>query len=112
MLTCSFCGLDEKSVGALLAGPGVNICNQCIDVSVRTIATCDALEQPGPSPSAWKTTGDEAVLHEVAATSKLIDKTRDCLQSQITELRHRGVNWTAISAVLGVSQQITQERFE
>ena len=111
MLTCSFCGLGEKSVGALLAGPGVNICDQCIDVGVRTIATRDALEQPDPSPSAWEKTGDEALLHEMAATSRLVDKSRDQLQSQVRELRHRGVHWTAIGAVLGVSQQIAQERF-
>ena len=111
MLTCSFCGLDAKSVGALLAGPQVNICNRCIDVGVRAIATRDALEQSDPSPSAWEKTGDEALLHEMAATSELVDKTRDRLQSQVRELRHRGVNWTAIGAVLGVSQQIAQERF-
>lgn len=111
MLTCSFCGLDAKSVRALLAGPEVNICDQCIDVGVRTIATRDALEQSDPDPSDWENTGDEALLHEMAATSKLVDKTRDRLQSQVRELRNRGVDWTAIGAILGVSRQMARERF-
>lgn len=111
MLTCSFCGLDEKSVGALLAGPKVNICYQCIDVGVRTIATRDALEQPDPNPSDWEKTEDEALLHDMAATSQLVDKTRDRLQGQVRELRRRGVDWTAIGTALNVSHQVAQERF-
>ena len=113
MLTCSFCGLEANAVGALLAGPEVNICDQCVDVDVgvRTIATRNALEQPDPSPLVWERTGDEELLHEMAATSKLVDKTRDRLQSQVRELRRRGTDWTAIGAALGVSHQIAQERF-
>ena len=111
MLTCSFCGLDEKSVGALLAGPGVNICNQCIDVGVRTIATRDALEMPDIKPSDLARTEDETLLHQMAATSALVDKNRDHLQSQIAELRRRNIGWNAIGAVIGVSHQVAQERF-
>ncbi|MBO6742498.1 MAG: hypothetical protein JJ920_06290 [Roseitalea sp.] len=103
--------MDAKSVGALLAGPNVNICDQCIDIGLRTIATRDALEQPNPSPSDLEKTGDEALLHEMAAASKLVDKTRDRLQRQVPELRRRGVDWTAIGTALGVSHQVAQERF-
>ena len=51
MPTRSFCGLDAESVDALLAGPDVNICDQCIGVAVRTVATRDALERPALIPS-------------------------------------------------------------
>ena len=111
MLTCSFCGLEAKSVDALLAGPEVNICDRCIGVGVRTLATHDALEQPDPVPSQWEKTEDEALLCEMAATSELVDRTRDRLQSQVRELRRRGVDWTVIGTSLGVSHQIAQERF-
>ena len=111
MLACSFCGLDAQSVDALLAGPDVNICGQCIDVGVRTIAIRDALEQSDRSPSDWARTKDETLLHEMAATSELVDKTRDRLQSQVRELRRRGIDWTIIGTSLGVSHQIAQERF-
>ncbi|MGZ2259390.1 ClpX C4-type zinc finger protein [Roseobacter sp. A03A-229] len=111
MLTCSFCGAAAQSVDALLAGPDVNICDQCIDVGVRTIATRDALETPDPETSDLVKTGDETLLHQMAATSALVDKTRDHLQSQVRELRARGIPWAAIGAVLGVSHQVAEERF-
>ena len=40
--TCSFCGRDDRAVARLIAGPGVNICGECV-------ATCrDILEQDKP----------------------------------------------------------------
>ena len=111
MLACSFCGLKADTVSALLAGPGVNICDQCIGIGVRVIKTRDALERPAPSVADWANTGDEALLCEIAATSELVDKTRDTLQGQIRELRRRGIDWAAIGTALGVSHQVAQERF-
>ena len=32
LLKCSFCGKSQKQVKKLIAGPGVYICNQCIDL--------------------------------------------------------------------------------
>jgi ATP-dependent Clp protease ATP-binding subunit ClpX len=37
-LTCSFCGKHQRQVNKLIAGPGVYICNQCIDLCVEIIA--------------------------------------------------------------------------
>ena len=114
MLTCSFCGLEAQSVSALLAGPGVNICDQCIEVSVRTIKTRDALEQQHPTKGQRTATSDddENLLHQAAASSALVDKSRTRLQSQVKELRRRGIGWSAIGAALGVSQDVAQQRFE
>lgn len=49
---CSFCGLDQNQVKALIAGPGVFICDVCIDcvhevltVTGRTASTPIALIQ-------------------------------------------------------------------
>ena len=35
--TCSFCNKTGDRVDTLLAGPGVNICNECVDLSVDAI---------------------------------------------------------------------------
>lgn len=32
LLSCSFCGKPQHQVIKLIAGPGVYICNQCIDL--------------------------------------------------------------------------------
>ena len=37
-LTCSFCGKHQRQVNKLIAGPGVYICNECIDRCVEIIA--------------------------------------------------------------------------
>jgi ATP-dependent Clp protease ATP-binding subunit ClpX len=37
-LTCSFCGKPQRKVDKLIAGPGVYICNQCVDLCVEIIA--------------------------------------------------------------------------
>ena len=37
-LLCSFCGKSQRQVKKLIAGPGVYICNECIDLCVEIIA--------------------------------------------------------------------------
>jgi ATP-dependent protease Clp ATPase subunit len=37
LLKCSFCGKSQKQVIKLIAGPGVYICNQCIDLCNQII---------------------------------------------------------------------------
>jgi ATP-dependent Clp protease ATP-binding subunit ClpX len=37
-LTCSFCGKHQRQVNRLIAGPGVYICNECVDLCVEIIA--------------------------------------------------------------------------
>ena len=32
LLKCSFCGKSQKQVRKLIAGPGVYICDECIDL--------------------------------------------------------------------------------
>ena len=36
-LTCSFCGKHQRQVNKLIAGPGVYICNECVDRCVEII---------------------------------------------------------------------------
>jgi ATP-dependent Clp protease ATP-binding subunit ClpA len=37
-LACSFCGKSQKQVKKLIAGPGVYICNECIDLCNEIVA--------------------------------------------------------------------------
>ncbi len=38
LLKCSFCGKSEKEVNKLVAGPGVYICDTCIELCNQVIA--------------------------------------------------------------------------
>jgi len=55
LLKCSFCGKSQKQVKKLIAGPGVYICDECIDLcneiieeelSETTEPTWDKLPKP------------------------------------------------------------------
>ncbi|HWI65695.1 MAG TPA: ClpX C4-type zinc finger protein [Symbiobacteriaceae bacterium] len=37
MITCSFCGKNENQVWRLVAGPGVYICGDCLEVSMQIL---------------------------------------------------------------------------
>lgn len=41
LVRCSFCGKTQKQVGKLIAGPGVYVCNECIQLCV------DIMEEEG-----------------------------------------------------------------
>jgi hypothetical protein len=45
-LECSFCGKPQKQVRKLIAGPGVYICNECIERADRVIATGEPTVTP------------------------------------------------------------------
>ena len=38
LLKCSFCGKSQKQVKKLIAGPGVYICDVCVDLCAEIIA--------------------------------------------------------------------------
>ncbi|MBY5931698.1 hypothetical protein KUV51_01700 [Tateyamaria omphalii] len=111
MLSCSFCGKTADQTGALLAGPDVNICDECIAVGVRTIETRDALELAAVDRDAPTVAKDEVLLSQMAATSELVDRQCERLHAQIREIRDRGIGWQAIGASLGMDQQTAEERF-
>ena len=45
LLKCSFCGKTQKQVKKLIAGPGVYICDECIDLCNEIIE--EELAEPG-----------------------------------------------------------------
>lgn len=47
LLHCSFCGLSQKEVSKLIAGPGVCICDLCVDLA--TTVTAEGRAKPGGS---------------------------------------------------------------
>ena len=55
LLKCSFCGKSQKQVKKLIAGPGVYICDECIELCNEIIEEevgerSDCLLYTSPSP--------------------------------------------------------------
>ena len=42
-VVCSFCGKSQAQIDKLIAGPGVYICNECVDLC------CDILSENQPA---------------------------------------------------------------
>jgi hypothetical protein len=105
-LSCSFCTKDKDSVAKLVAGPGVYICNECIDL-------CNQILTMGPMPQihGWHEQPDDELLASLTRVQAAVPQLEAALHDHVDLLRSRGVSWTRIGAALGVSKQAAWERF-
>jgi len=76
LLKCSFCGKSQKQVKKLIAGPGVYICDECIDLCNEIIeeefSTTEEISFTElPKPSEIKTYLDDYVVGQEEAKKKL-----------------------------------------
>lgn len=78
-LVCSFCGKDESMVERLIAGPGVYICNECVELcheilsaeEFKNKAGSSALPDRVPSPREMKEALDQYVIGQDEAKKVL-----------------------------------------
>ena len=105
-LFCSFCRKSDAEVAKLVGGPGVHICDACIDLCVLVVAGKDASGFAG-----WDTLTTERLLATLAPSEASVEAARGVLQTQIDILRKRDVSWAQIGEALGISRQAAWERF-
>ena len=63
MIRCSFCGKSEDQVQKIVAGPGVYICNECVDLCKKIIDT--ELEQEAPDVSDMKVPTPQEIVDQL-----------------------------------------------
>jgi hypothetical protein len=107
---CSFCLKDKDSVAKLVAGLGVYICNECVELCNLIIA-----QEPEPSSAprvgGWDEQPDDALLANLGRLQAVVSQVDAALHNHVDMLRARGVSWTRIGEALGVSKQAAWERF-
>jgi hypothetical protein len=105
-LFCSFCRKSAKEVLALIAGPGIHICGDCV-------GTCNKILAGAPTEgfAGWESLNDEVLLTHLDRSQAAFEASRAVLQQQIDILRKREVSWQKIGEALGVSRQAAWERF-
>src|SRR5580658_9372799 len=119
-VNCSFCAKSQLDVVRLVAGPGVYICNECVDLC-NQIITQD-LERRGQedesSPSdvpaavkAWEELSDDDLLAEMVRAHGAHENVDRSVARHVAELRARGVSWARIGVALGMTRQSAWERF-
>jgi hypothetical protein len=102
---CSFCIKDKEAVTKLIAGPGVYICNECVDLCNLIIA------EPAPKVGGGDAQPDDELLASLARIQAVVSQVDAAVHEHVSILRARGISWTRIGEALGVSKQAAWERF-
>ena len=99
LLKCSFCGKSQKQVKKLIAGPGVYICDECIDLCNEIIEeelteTAELSFDNLPNPREVRAFLDDYVVGQgeakkILAVSVYNHYRRIQYQSQVTTVGHR-----------------------
>ncbi len=76
LLTCSFCGKSQNDVRKLIAGPGVYVCNECIDICNEIInddeqTATSTVRTNLPKPQEIKAFLDEYVIGQDESKKRL-----------------------------------------
>ncbi|MBE1548390.1 hypothetical protein GGC64_002414 [Mycobacterium sp. OAS707] len=108
-LRCSFCGKQHTEVGKLVAGPGVYICDECVNLCVDVMA--EATHTEPPSLPEWATLSDDELLQRIPFIAASAANIEAGLRDRVGELRERGVSWARIGTALGMTRQSAWERF-
>jgi ATP-dependent protease Clp ATPase subunit len=108
---CSFCGKAQTEVKTLVSGPGVFICDECVDL-------CQSIINREPKA---KTQNIPSLLPDKASTETLLktlsgyngafESVDAAMQDVVDILREREVSWEMIGEALTVSRQAAWKRF-
>src|ERR1700683_3763566 len=107
--SCSFCLKPDGEVKRLVAGPGVYICNECVELCGQIIGNPPAV----PSGlTSWEESLDlEGVLASLPRMAAAGAQVESNLTRFVRRARELGATWAAIGASLGMTRQSAWERF-
>src|ERR1700756_4964300 len=108
---CSFCGKAQTEVKTLVAGPGVFICDECVELCrpiIEKKGKPTTQEVPSLLPGNAPT---EALLKTLAGYNGAFERIGAAMQDIADILREREVSWATIGQVLAVSRQAAWKRF-
>ncbi len=107
--SCSFCLKPNNEVAKLVAGPGVYICDECVDLCRQIISSPPSLPA---GLSTWEEDldleGVLASLPRMAAAGAQVERN---LSRFVKRARELGATWAAIGTSLGMARQSAWERF-
>ena len=109
---CSFCGKSQTEVKTLVAGPGVFICDECVQLCQAIIAK---ERQPAtrevPSWLLPDNAATETLLKTLSGYNGAFESVDAAMQDIVDILREREVSWATIGQALAVSRQAAWKRF-
>ena len=110
---CSFCGKSQTEVKTLVAGPGVFICDECVQLCQSIIAKKVATQAPQEVPHSLlpDNAPTENLLKTLAGYNGAFELVDAAMQDIVDILREREVSWATIGQALAVSRQAAWKRF-
>ena len=112
---CSFCAKTQTDVKTLIAGPGVFICDECVELCRAIIAkkaeNQDTAEEDAANPLLPDNAPTETLLKSLAGHSGAFERVDAAMQDIVDILREREVSWATIGEALAVSRQAAWKRF-
>ena len=97
--SCSFCGKAQTEVKTLVAGPGVFICDECVQLCQEIIAkkaATQASTQEVPGSLLPYNAPTETLLKTLAGYNGAFERVDAGMQDIVDILREREVSWAAM----------------
>jgi hypothetical protein len=103
--SCSFCSKPNSEVRKLVAGPGVFICNECVDLSVTIIAATvdESPEESARRRAEFVGRSTEDTLMFLSSLARSSTQLENDMIRWIRSLREQDVDSDRIASVLGTS---------
>ena len=110
---CSFCGKAQTEVQTLVAGPGVFICDECVQLCLEIIKKekRKPAKQELPNSLLPDHAPTETLLKTLSGYNGAFERIDAGMQDIADILRERNVSWAAIGQALAVSRQAAWKRF-
>lgn len=109
---CSFCGKAQTEVETLVAGPGVFICDECVQLCRQVIKKKrKPATQEAPNALLPENAPTERLLKTLAGYNGAFERINVGMQDIADILREREVTWATIGQALSVSRQAAWKRF-
>jgi hypothetical protein len=111
--SCSFCEKANNEVAKLVAGPGVFICNECVELCAAIIAdTAPGISEQRMKRGEYLDRPAEEILTRLPALARSAARVEGELATWVSQLREQGTDWPAIATALDVSVDAARQRFE
>jgi len=107
--SCSFCLKPDNEVTRMVAGPGVYICDECVDLCRQIISSPPSLPSEVTS---WEESLDlDGVLASLPRMAAAGAQVESNLSHVVKKARDLGATWATIGSSLGMKRQSAWERF-
>jgi hypothetical protein len=112
--SCSFCHKPNTAVKNLVAGPGVYICNECVELSAAIVADVahTTPEESARLRAQFVGRSAEEILDMLPGVARSASRIEADLTRWVDRLREQGTDWQRIADALGMSIDTVRQRFE